>query len=289
MFIVNILGGLGNQMFQYALGRALSVKYDTELRLDTSDFKNYSLHNGFELLRVFNCPVTIANKRDIKKLLSWRSTQFFRHLLLHSSMHKLRSKKFVVEPSFEYWTDIRNVTKNCYLYGYWQSEKYFAHVAGQLREDFTFKSPLGPKNAELALQMKNLNSVSLHVRRGDYLNNLATYEICSPDYYKAAIRYISARVRRPFFYIFSDDIAWVKANIKIDFPHSYVDWNNGVESYNDMRLMSLSKHNIIANSSFSWWGAWLNSNPEKIVIAPHRWFSNRFASTDLIPAEWKRI
>lgn len=286
MVVTNIIGGLGNQMFQYAAGRALSLKCETDLRLDISGFANYGLHQGFELQRIFNCDTEIASKTNVRKVLGWQSLSFVRRIVLRPSMKKFRCKQFVVEPHFYYWSGIRDLTGDCYLYGYWQSENYFVDVEAEIREDFTFKLPMQNNNAELAVHINNVNSISLHVRRGDYLNNTATYALCSRDYYKAAIDYIAERVEQPHFYIFSDDIAWVKNNLKINFPHHYVDWNHGSESYNDMRLMSLCQHNIIANSSFSWWGAWLNSSSEKIVVAPKCWFANGSETTDMLPSSW---
>jgi Glycosyl transferase family 11 len=204
-------------------------------------------------------------------------------------MAMFRREAFVVEPYFHYWYGIKNIPCDSYLMGYWQSEQYFADIANIIREDFTFKLPMSQQNAELAKQINQVNAVSLHIRRGDYANNpetMATYGLCSLDYYKEAIRYIVERVNAPHFFIFSDDINWVKNNLKIDYPYQYVDHNHGTESYNDMRLMSLCKHHIIANSSFSWWGAWLNRNPEKLVVAPQKWFANELNVDDLFPRGW---
>ena len=131
-------------------------------------------------------------------------------------------------------------------------------------------------------------AVSLHVRRGDYVSDPKTKAIlgvCSLDYYRAAIAHIAERIESPAFFVFSDDIAWAKANLEIPFPCEYVDHNQGQQSYNDMHLMSLCKHHIIANSSFSWWGAWLNPRKDKIVIAPENWFANNEDAKDLIPPE----
>ena len=204
-------------------------------------------------------------------------------------MGVFRRKGFIVEPHFHYWPEIKNVPRDCYLVGYWQSEKYFRSAALGIRADFTFKSSLANRNAELAEQIGQANAVSLHVRRGDYAKNPktnATHGLCSLDYYRAAIQYVSNRVEQPCFFIFSDDIAWVKDNLKIDFSCQYVDHNHGTKSYNDMHLMSLCQHHIIANSSFSWWGAWLNPSPEKIVIAPKKWFANKNNIKGLFPQGW---
>jgi hypothetical protein len=144
----------------------------------------------------------------------------------------------------------------------------------------------------MANKISQVNAVSLHVRRGDYLQNPVTFAIhgiATLDYYQAAMQTIADSVVQPYFFIFSDDMEWVKANLKITFPRHYIEHNQGMESYNDMRLMSLCQHHIIANSSFSWWGAWLNPSAEKTVIAPGKWFADNKNIEDLLPAEWIKL
>lgn len=292
MIVSRIIGGLGNQMFQYAAGRALSLERDQSLRLDIAGFSSYQLHQGFELQRVFDFPSEIASEADVRSILGWQFPSSIRRIVMRPAMAAFRHHGFVVEPHFHYWPGIKNVPQDCYLVGYWQSEKYFQTHAAVIRADFTFKVPLTKRNAELAEQIDQVNAVSLHVRRGDYAKNPktnATHGLCPLDYYRAAIRYISGQVEQPYFFIFSDDIAWLKNNLKIDFQHQYVDHNVLAESYNDMRLMSLCRHHIIANSSFSWWGAWLNSYPNKIIVAPQRWFTKNVGTSDLTPSAWYRL
>ena len=292
MIIGKIIGGLGNQMFQYAMGRSLSLKQGWPLRLDISGFADYELHQGFELQRLFNCQMQVVTQSDLRRVLGWQSSPVVRRLLTRSGFSAFRRKEFVVEPHFHYWPGISEVHANCYLVGYWQSEKYFQSHASVIFDDFTFALPLTDKNAELAKQISQVQAVSLHVRRGDYINNLKTnaaHGVCSIEYYRTAIQYISNSVKRPYFFIFSDDIAWVKDNLKMEMPYQYVDHNQGASSFNDMHLMSLCQHHIIANSSFSWWGAWLNPNPGKIVIAPKRWFTNSRNTSDLTPANWVNL
>ena len=292
MIITNIIGGLGNQMFQYAAGRAHSLKLGVPLKLDAKDFSGYQLHQGFELNRVFNCNADIAADIDLAKTLGWQRSKLAQRLLRRPQFKCLRHKSYIVEPHFNYWSGISQLKDNVYLDGYWQSEQYFIEFADTIRADFTFRPILSAQNAEVAKHILQVNAVSLHVRRGDYAINpktTATHGLCSLDYYRAAIDYVSGHVVKPLFFIFSDDIAWVKANLNIDSSAFFVDHNANQESYNDMRLMSLCKHHIIANSSFSWWGAWLNQNAEKIVIAPKQWFSKSTDSSDLIPASWIRL
>ena len=292
MVVSHVLGGIGNQMFQFAAGRALSLKNDQKYLLDLSDFSDYRLHHGFELSRVFNVVTECAEASTLHQLLGWRENKLARKVLRRRQFSGLRGKTFVVEPHFNYWPDFFNLTGDCYLYGYWQSERYFKAVESVIRQDFTFREPLKEHNAELALEMATVQAVSLHVRRGDYVNNPKNHNImsvCDLEYYRLAINYIAFHVEQPVFYFFSDDMAWVKQNLPMEFPCVYIEHNGGAESYRDMQLMSLCRHHVIANSSFSWWGAWLNANPEKIVIAPKRWFRNGNDDSDLIPDEWVRL
>ena len=276
-------------MFQYAVGRTLSLQRGQPLLLDVSGFTNYALHQGFELQRVFACPVNVASTKDVQKLLGWQAHPLIKQRLMNPRWTFLRNHHFIVEPHFHYWAGISEVAQTAYLAGYWQSERYFQSVDEIIRADFSFKSPLNAKNTEIVHQISQVNAVSLHVRRGDYVLNpitLATHGLCSLKYYQTAIQTISKSVDQPHFFIFSDDIAWVKAHLKIPFPCCYLEHNQGAESYNDMRLMSLCQHHIIANSSFSWWGAWLNPSVNKIVIAPKQWFADDKNISDLLPKMW---
>ena len=292
MIISHLLGGIGNQMFQYATGKSLSIKTNQVHWLDLNDFSGYQLHNGFELDRVFNIEDIKSSPTVAKDLLGWRANSFAKKILRRPHFAKLRGQSFVVEPYFNYWPDFFKLTHDCYLHGYWQSERYFKDFSDIIRQDFVFKIPLDERNKQVALEMASTQSVGLHVRRGDYVNdpkNSNIINICSLEYYREAIEYIVNRIEKPVFYIFSDDMAWVKAHLSTDFPCIYVDYNSGLESYRDMQLMSLCKHHIIANSSFSWWGAWLNANPEKMVIAPRKWFVNNNNVDDLIPQDWIKL
>lgn len=290
MIIMNLLGGLGNQMFQYAAGRALSIQLNQPLRLDVSGFTNYRLHHGFELSRLFTGPMEVATSADMQRVLGWRTASSFRRLLLRKELAAFRGKQFVVEPHFQFWNGMLQVPPNAYLTGYWQSEKYFKDIEHSIRADFVFKLPMSEKNQAIAVEIEQCNSVSLHVRRGDYVQNaneLSVHALCSIDYYRMAIQQIAERVQQPVFFIFSDDIAWVKNNLKIDSPCQFVDHNHGIESYNDMRLMSMCLHHIIANSSFSWWGAWLAQNSDQNVFYPKNWFNNpSYDISDLVPEFW---
>lgn len=290
MIIVNLIGGLGNQMFQYAAGRALARARGQPLRLDISGFDGYGLHQGFELQRVFNCETTIASDDEVHRILGWRAAPAVRRILARPGLTVLRGPAFIVEPHFHYWRGICDVPATAYLQGYWQSEKYFADTAAVLRADFAFRQPMSEVNAAWAERIDRCMAVSLHVRRGDYVSDPRTRAVlgpCPSDYYRAAMRYIAERVQTPEFFVFSDDIAWARDNLDIGVSCHYIDHNRGAESYNDMRLMSLCRHHILANSSFSWWGAWLNPREEKAVVAPARWFAGGERRVDdLFPQGW---
>lgn len=292
MIVVRLVGGLGNQMFQYAAGRALSIAYNVPLLLDVSGFSNNGLHQGFELHRIFKGQIELADQSVLHEILGWRSYKHMLSLLLRPSMHWFHGRRFIVEPHFHYWEGIQNLCPPCYLSGYWQSEQYFSKNVTLIRDDFTFTQPLSGRNRDLAQEIGENLSISLHIRRGDYVSNpkaLATHGVCSLEYYRLAMAFMVERLAEPRFYVFSDDPEWVRANLTADYPMVFVDHNRGADSFTDMHLMSLCQHHIIANSSFSWWGAWLNPSESKMVIAPERWFAKPMDTRDLIPQQWLRL
>lgn len=278
MIITRIIGGLGNQMFQYAAGRALSLTRRVPLRVDTRCFPDYHLHQGYELERVFQLEAKEATDGDYRNVLGWRAAPVLRKALGRRSLAFLRGGSYCVQPGSGYWDGFQSLGDRCYLVGYWQSERFFSECADQIRSDFSFRSPLSGRNAEVADPISTSNSVSLHVRRGDYANdprNLSKHGLCSLEYYQQAIRLISEWVRDPEFFVFSDDMDWVRRNLNIAARCHYVDHNTGADSFNDMRLMSMCRHHIMSNSTFSWWAAWLSPFTDKRVIAPRRWFVSR--------------
>jgi len=279
-------------MFQYAAGRSLSLRLNEPLFLDLNGFPDYHLHHGFELSYVFKCHADEAGEEQVREVLGWRGSRKMRSLLLKTQLKWMRSSYFVTEPHFHYWSGFKDIRDSCYLSGYWQSEKYFESVSEVIRADFVFRHALEGKNLALAQQMKGCNAVSLHVRRGDYVSDVktnSTHGVCSLDYYRDAVKHMMEHVSLPHFFIFSDDIAWCREHLGLKDHCSYIDHNTGHDSYRDMQLMSLCHHHIIANSSFSWWGAWLNPSGDKIVIAPKQWFVSGFNSSDLIPSAWLRL
>lgn len=289
MVISKVIGGLGNQMFQYAIGRAVSLQLQTELRLDISEFSEYSLHHGYELVRAFDLQIPLANRQEVRKLLGWQAYPFVQRIITRFFPY-YQIGNMVNEPYFHYWDKIKDLVGDCYLVGYWQSEKYFIEIESLIRQDFSFKAMIDDKNKKMANYIQSKNAVSLHVRRGDYVNSAKTNAIhgtCSINYYQTAMDYIIQQVDTPYFIIFSDDISWVKANLSTSYACRFIDYNQGENSFRDMQLMSLCQHHIIANSTFSWWGAWLNAKKDKIVIAPKNWFAhNEYLTKNLYPSGW---
>jgi len=197
------------------------------------------------------------------------------------------------ESHFNFDDKVYNKTENIYFEGYWQSEKYFLNYREDLLEEFTLKKELHPKSKEYENKIREVQSVSLHIRRGDYVTNTHTNSVhgtCSLQYYRDAVKEIEIKVEDPHFFIFSDDLAWVKENLDFIDNVAFVELDKEIPDHEEMVLMSLCKHNIIANSSFSWWSAWLNQNDKKIVIAPKKWFNDQTINTeDLIPNTWIKI
>lgn len=286
MIIIKIMGGLGNQMFQYALYRKL-LYLDKNPKMDANFFSRFEVHNGLELENVFNIKIQHAQNEDITKL---GDVQF--NLIARARRKAGIIKKTHIMPSrydtarympaiFEY--------DNVYLDGYWQSEKYFADIKDIIKGEFKFGGQLLGRNGEIAQKIEEENSISIHIRRGDYLSIPLYQNICTKEYYKAAIDFINKRIKSPQYYVFSDDINWCRTNLQLH-DAIYVDWNRNENSHYDMQLMSKCKHNIIANSSFSWWGAWLNDNPDKIVVAPNKWFNDhKIYQQDIVPDSWIKL
>lgn len=290
MIIVRLSGGLGNQMFQYAFGRATAKRLGAELAFDLSD-ATLQIHSGCELDRAFNLELRTATEREIKSVLGVLRYSFSQRLIKKLGLASRGGLPYVVEPHFSFSSQMRSVPDNRYLSGYWQSEKYFEDAIGYIREDFTFRTSEADSHRSLVAEIcrEKETAISLHVRRGDYINNKAIEQVygkCTQEYYCSAIEYLTGKVSSPKLYVFSDDMNWVRQNLKFRLPHKFVEHNRGKSSYQDMHLMSMCGHHILANSSFSWWGAWLNSSPKRIVVAPKNWFVDDRNTADLYPAGW---
>ena len=292
MIISRLLGGLGNQMFQYAAACALATAKRDSLLLDLSGFEEYTLHNGYELRRVFMIDVEPASDAQIAQVIGWRANTLSKRILKRKLFSFLRGAHLAVEPHFNHWPGLSRMPDQTYMMGYWQSEIYFREFAPLIREQFRFRQPAQGQNVQIAESMSNGESVSVHVRRGDYISDKKTQKIlsvCSLDYYRNAFNHIARVTQNPACYVFSDDIDWAKKNLTFLKNPVFIQHNRGVDSHLDMMLMSTCKHHIIANSTFSWWGAWLNPSPEKIVVAPANWFCDDTSDADLVPPQWLRL
>lgn len=289
MIIIRLFGGLGNQMFQYAAGRRLAYHTNTDLYLDATWFLNNSLRKYD--LDVFKINAAIASPDLLKcESLSFKSIIKLggRHFSFgKTSIRVIREKA----PTFQ--KNILLLHNNMYLDGYWQSEKYFEEIANLISEEFSFITPPSPANQELIDEIAGCNSVCVHIRRGDYISHPETRRIhfvCDVEYYKRAIEMITKQVENPSFFIFSDDLDWSKKHVVSDFPIKYISHNPPEQGHEDLRLMIQCKNHIIANSSFSWWGAWLGKKQGQIVIAPKKWYAvEKYSSKDKIPNQWQKI
>jgi hypothetical protein len=310
MIISHIIGGLGNQFNQYAMGRTLAFYNSTSLKLDIYDFDEYQLRNF--RLNHFHIQASLANAAEIKR---FRGEDGARKKYGVNLVHRLLSNHriiynpylelyphvdFIQETPFTYNPEVLQRRGDIYLRGYWSTYKYFEPIKNQLEKELTVKYKPDYKNCMMLEKIRNCESVALHIRRGDKVT-IPTVGKCDDIYYNKAIDYIRSRKENVVFFIFTDDKNWVKEKFCNGSNSIVVDINNGVTDYEDYRLMRSCKHNITANSSFSWWAAWLNINKNPIITAPQDWYSrdemkrheeiipnieNRF---DKYPKEWALI
>lgn len=272
MIVVSMNGGLANQMFQYSFylhlkNVGLNVLLDQSnfqpresMTCETTRIQDVFDNAKFEVMPEGNFPLAYWKRRwDFLRAIAW-----------------IWGDKYIKEPSFAYNKQIhKKATSNCIFIGSWQCEKYFKDIESEVRKSFSFRPFKDKKNIQFSIKMKSENSVALHIRKGkDYTTEFLFQNTCTVEYYSKAIAYIKDHVENPVFYIFTDNPSWVSHNIK-NLDYTLVDWNptKGIDNYLDMQLMSYAKHNIISNSTYSWWAAWLNENPNKIVVAPASWFN----------------
>lgn len=295
MLVARVIGGLGNQMFEYAAARALSLRTNVPLVLDISAFADYNLH--VYCLNQFNIAGDVLDQveyvdvdkskyvvRNSKSLIG----RISRRLKLGRRLKVFRETDLVFD------SEVLTLTDSTYLEGYWQSERYFIDQEQQIRSDFGLKSSPDAINQGWLEHINSVLAVSVHIRRGDYVTNPAAnaiHGVCSIDYYQRAVEFLRSRIASELcFFVFSDDPEWSKNNIDFGAKTFFISHNDASKNYEDLRLMSACKHHIIANSSFSWWGAWLNADVNKIVVAPKRWFGgDEHDAKDLVPKEWVRL
>lgn len=291
--IVRLMGGLGNQMFQYATGLSVAEHLDVPLLLDRTflDSRPQGMNwtaRAFEL-DVFRLPAVFATARQVERLRRELESRWCRRV--QRLLPWLFTPTCFVEKDTGFDPAIFQRKAPIYLEGFWQNEKYFAAIAAALRQSlFVPKDAPSEKNAALLDRIGSTRSASMHVRRGDYVTNTEAgryHGVCSLEYYTSSAALLAEQCGVDHFFVFSDDPQWVRDNIQLPWPIIYVDQNNGRDAHWDLYLMKHCQHNIIANSSFSWWGAWLNPSPGKTVIAPARWFRGVAApTTDIIPSTW---
>lgn len=277
MRLIKMAGGLGNQMFIYAMYLSMHKRFGESVRIDISDILHLHPHNGYELHDVFCLPpCEFRANRLLKKVLEGT----FRIIL---ERHQHGSMKAYREPIYWPWI---------YYKGFYQNERYFADVEQEVRQAFTFSAKKANHQSHLLMERLQADpyAVSIHVRRGDYVSpqywqNMGQYT--SKIYFLNALERMRALVPQAHFYVFSDDLLWVRQNLPLS-DATFVDWNMGKDSWQDMMLMSACHHHIISNSTFSWWGAWLNPRTDKVVLAPQQWDSSHMAS-EIVPPSWITI
>lgn len=289
MVIVKTKGGLGNQLFQYAFARNLEISCGAKVKLDHLSWTEQYKEREYKLSN-YNISEDLATSEEVEKFKQYKK-RGGKLAILHN-LFIANESIYIKERQFDFDPTILAFREKAYFDGVWHTEKYFKGIENTIRKEITLKNPPSEYFTEIAEKMSRVNSVSLHVRRGDYLTMkkaIDTIGVCPIDYYYTAEEILTGRTEKPTFFIFSDDIEWVKHNLKLKSPMIFVS-NDRTLDYEELILMSKCKHNIIANSSFSWWGAWLNSNPQKIVIAPEKWFKDGAIHTkDIVPESWLKI
>lgn len=308
---VHLAGGLGNQLFQYAFGRRLALANEAKLCLDASGYKSGTTPDYARGVRVcelsnFAIAGTIVEDRNLvaerKRLAprTWagRKLQKWWNILIilvgRTKPYYLRRE--IVEPEANHFRFDRRVYDRTFrgeisVRGFWQTQKYFSEIEELLRKELVVRHELTGRNLELAKALQDTVSVCVHVRHGDNASQIAArLGVLPREYYLAAVRALGEALESPHYFVFSDDVSWAKDLLPAGDRVTYVDENRGARSYEDLRLMSLGKHHVIANSTFGWWGAWLGKREGQIVYAPKRYYQNvDRPNPDLYPATWRQI
>lgn len=295
MIIVRLRGGLGNQLFQFAAAHSLAVVKGVELKADLYTYtrhplRKYELHN-------FNIKLPEASRDEVHR---FTGTNFVARYLNKRSNY-FHCPSVFAQPHYHFYEDFFSLPVPIYLSGYWQSERYFSNVAGTIRNMITPAHSMDQRNSDLIAFLQTTDSVAVHIRRTDYTGT-PFFRPMDLDYYRRAFDFIQTRISEPRFFVFSDDIGWSRQQLADLANATFVDHNTGPDSYKDLLVMSACRHQIVANSTFSWWAAWLNNYPHKTVVAPQTWFHNTYLTNkepvypcrlyntrDLIPAGWTRL
>lgn len=296
--VVALSGGLGNQLFQYAMGRALSLRNDVPLVLDLAWFQEVKKQEGKittlreYALAPFGLPTSTQCKERTLSELSGISGRIYRRIRRYLPHESQRSPVFF-EKGFPFDQSAFSLAAPIRLEGYWQSPRYFEDKADVIRKEIRTPGLMSTGTSRMMDDISNRDAICLHIRRGDYVTNshaAAAHGLCSIDYYYRGMEIVLEGLANPHCFIFSDDTEWARSNLELSVPATIVDVNGPDTAHQDLWLMANCKRFITANSSFSWWGAWLSENEKKMVVAPKVWFADRRHDTrDLIPAEWIRI
>lgn len=299
MIILRLRGGIGNQLFQYAAGKALATHHGMPLKID--DY-TYSINSSRKIeLSKFKIDFQIASRKEVHKFTGfWPPSRIF-----HKSTNYRFNNKVCAQPYYHFYPEFFHLPKKIYLSGYWQSEKYFQNITNFIREIYQPSIDLDKRNSDILNKMNKSNSISIHVRRGDYVKTpkyASFFGAQDIEYYKKSMHFLENKFKSIKYFIFSDNPEWCETQFKNVPNKTILTHNQGDQSYLDMWLMSRCKHHIIANSTFSWWGAWLGENPGKTVIAPKRWFKDPYVKDsktvyysryydikDLLPESWIRL
>lgn len=293
MIVSRLSGGLGNQLFQYATGRSLAARTGAELKLDSSwiDARDSKAPGRYEL----GCFAVDAEVSPVWKVGRLRASKSLRRALQAVRPSRRPFLRVIVEPSdLAFEPAVLAAGDNTYLVGYWQFEEYFKEHEALIRRELQFVPRLRVENARLAREIERANAVSVHVRRGDYVTSERHSRMIgalTPDYYRQAVDFIAERVGDIRLFVFSDDPAWCAANLRFRKRTVLVEHNSAPErAFEDLRLMSLCSHHVIANSTFSWWGAWLNPSRTKLIVAPRQWLRDPVLNrTRSLPHGWIRL
>ena len=290
MIYVRLLGGLGNQMFQYAVGRRLAERRNTELTLDTSQLGTPDPSGATTRFYELGCFHIRATLTGTPAAIYHPTTYLARARRRLGLRHR---RRLITESHLGFDRGVLDAPDGTVLNGYWQDARYFEDIAPIIRDELRFRGAPSEATRAVARQIAGTEAVSLHVRRGDYISNPDTnrfHGTCNVEYYRLAMAHMASVLRQPHFYAFSDDPDWTREHLASEHPLRIVDHNPPDRGHEDMRLMTACRHHIIANSSFSWWGAWLNASPDKIVVAPRRWYRDEAAdAVHELPDAWLRL
>jgi len=292
------MGGLGNQMFQYALGTHLAIKNSTVLKLDFSLLADKSqphevvTHRNLEI-DIFDIPLQCATQKEVEYF-NGKKYSSLTGKAWNKVTWQFHKKNLIIEHGRKFHPEVLLLSDNKCLVGSWQREKYFKDIENEIRKLYSFNKPLTGKFLEIDREIQNSNSVCIHVRRGDYVTSpLYSKSLGAVDteYYHKALEILQRKQQIDGLFVFSDDLDWCKNNLTFPVPTHFMDYEVKEKKYAvDMQLMNLCKHFIIPNSTFGWWAAWLSKSPGKIVIAPKQWYKDPASdSSDLVPAEWIRL